>query len=83
MAQEQLGTVLGEKSALEEVLLRARQNLKEKLKEKEALEKELNFHRTELERRLAEKHRLEELLFEKSRFEARGSEPEGINFRKS
>lgn len=69
MAQEQLGTVLGEKSALEEVLSRARQNLKEKLKEKEALEKELNFHRTELERRLAEKHRLEELLFEKSRFE--------------
>ena len=69
MTQEQLGTVLGEKSALEEILSRARQNLKEKLQEKEALEKELNFHRTELERRLGEKHRLEELLFEKSRFE--------------
>ena len=68
-AQEQLGTVLGEKSALEEVLSKARQNLTDKLQEKESLERELGFHRTELERRLAEKHRLEELLFEKSRFE--------------
>ena len=68
-AQEQLGTVLGEKSALEEILSKARQNLTDKLQEKESLERELGFHRTELERRLAEKHRLEELLFEKSRFE--------------
>ena len=67
--QEQLGTVIGEKSALEGSLSRARQSLTEKLQEKMGLERELNYHRTELERRLAEKQRLEELLFEKSRFE--------------
>ena len=68
-AQEQLGAVMGEKSALEDNLSRARHSLTEKLQEKMGLERELSYHRTELERRLAEKQRMEELLFEKSRFE--------------
>ena len=61
--------VLGQRSALEESLSRARRRLSEKLREKETLERDLSFHRTELERRLGEKQRLEELLFEKARFE--------------
>ena len=68
-SQEQLGSVLKEKSALEETLSKARQSLVDKLAEKSSLEKELSVHRTELERRMSEKQRLEELLFEKSRFE--------------
>ncbi len=67
--QDQLGSVLGEKGALEQNLSQARQALMEKLQEKTALDKELSFHRTELERRLGEKQRMEELLFEKSRLE--------------
>ena len=69
LAQDQLGSVLGEKSVLEGSLSQAKHSLTEKLQEKEAVEKELNYHRIELERRLGEKQRLEELLFEKSRLE--------------
>ena len=61
--------VLGQRSALEESLSRARRRLSEKLREKDTLERDLSFHQTELERRLGEKQRLEELLFEKARFE--------------
>ena len=68
-SQTQLGSVVGEKTALETNLSSARQVLTEKLQEKATLENELSFHRCELERRLVEKQRLEELLFEKSRFE--------------
>ena len=61
--------VLGQRSAVEESLSRARRRLSDKLRDKETLERDLSFHRTELERRLGEKQRLEELMFEKARFE--------------
>ena len=69
VTEEQLGAAIGEKSALEEALVKARQSLSEKLHEKAALDRDLGTHKVELERRLGEKKRLEDLLFEKARFE--------------